>query len=102
MFKFCSLTLALFRIIEPAQGKIIIDGIDITSMGLHELRSRLTIIPQDPVLLSGTLRFNLDPFNNFNDSELWSSLEEAHLKQFVETKPEGLNYEISEGGENMR
>uniref|UniRef100_A0A914XWL6 ABC transporter domain-containing protein n=1 Tax=Panagrolaimus superbus TaxID=310955 RepID=A0A914XWL6_9BILA len=71
-------------------------------MGLHELRSRLTIIPQDPVLLSGTLRFNLDPFSNFNDSELWSALEEAHLKQFVESKPDGLSYEISEGGENIR
>ena len=99
---FSSLTLALFRIIEPAQGKILIDGIDITSMGLHELRSRLTIIPQDPVLFSGTLRFNLDPFEAFTDSDLWSALEEAHLKQFVESKPQRLYYEIAEGGENIR
>ena len=57
-----SLTLALFRIIEPVTGTISIDGVDVSKLGLHKLRSRLTIIPQDPVLFSGTLRHNLDPF----------------------------------------
>jgi ABC-type multidrug transport system fused ATPase/permease subunit len=75
-----SLTLALFRMIEAAEGKIVIDDIDISKIGLHDLRSNITIIPQDPVLFSGTLRFNLDPFNKFTDSELWSALEMAHLK----------------------
>lgn len=58
-----SLTLALFRMIEAAEGKIMIDNVDISKIGLHDLRSNITIIPQDPVLFSGTLRFNLDPFH---------------------------------------
>lgn len=78
-----SMTLALFRIIEAAHGKILIDGIDISKMGLHDLRSRLTIIPQDPVLFSGTLRMNLDPFDCYADEEIWRALEHAHLKLFV-------------------
>lgn len=81
-----SLTLALFRIIESAGGKIFIDGQDIAKMGLHDLRSRLTIIPQDPVLFSGTLRLNLDPFERFTDEEVWKALENAHLKSFVKSK----------------
>lgn len=81
-----SLTLALFRIIEAAQGKILIDDIDISKLGLHDLRSRLTIIPQDPVLFSGTLRMNLDPFDCHSDEEIWKALEHAHLKSFVQSK----------------
>ncbi|EFN62768.1 Multidrug resistance-associated protein 1 [Camponotus floridanus] len=80
-----SLTLSLFRIIEAAHGKILIDDIDISKMGLHDLRSRLTIIPQDPVLFSGTLRMNLDPFVCYSDDEIWTALEHAHLKSFVKT-----------------
>ncbi|CAD1468702.1 unnamed protein product, partial [Heterotrigona itama] len=96
-----SLTLALFRIIEAADGKIIIDDIDIAKLGLHDLRSRLTIIPQDPVLFSGSLRINLDPFNSYSDDEVWRALEHAHLKSFIKTLPNGLLYELSEGGENL-
>ncbi|XP_011049414.1 PREDICTED: multidrug resistance-associated protein 1 isoform X2 [Acromyrmex echinatior] len=96
-----SMTLALFRIIEAAQGKILIDDIDISKLGLHDLRSRLTIIPQDPVLFSGTLRMNLDPFDCYNDEEVWKALEHAHLKLFIENLPNGLLHEVTEGGENL-
>ena len=78
-----SLTLALFRIIEAAEGKILIDDVDVSTLGLHTLRSRLTIIPQDPVLFSGSLRMNLDPFGIHSDDQIWRALEHAHLKHFV-------------------
>ncbi|XP_015591556.1 multidrug resistance-associated protein 1 isoform X6 [Cephus cinctus] len=96
-----SLTLSLFRIIEPAHGKIFIDNIDISTLGLHELRTRLTIIPQDPVLFSGTLRINLDPFYLYDDEEVWRALEHAHLRHFVSGLPNGLMHEVSEGGDNL-
>ncbi|KAI1722936.1 ABC transporter transmembrane region domain-containing protein [Ditylenchus destructor] len=96
-----SVTLALFRMIEPAGGHLIIDGIDISSLGLHDLRSNITIIPQDPVLFSGTLRFNLDPFNRHKDEEIWRALEYANLKEFAEANPAKLEHEITEGGDNI-
>ncbi|XP_053475532.1 canalicular multispecific organic anion transporter 1 [Ictalurus furcatus] len=96
-----SLTNCLFRIMEAAEGHIIIDGIDISTLGLHTLRSRLTIIPQDPVLFSGTLRMNLDPFEAFSDEEIWNVLELAHLKDHVVTLAAGLQHEVAEGGENL-
>lgn len=96
-----SLTLALFRLIEPIDGTIFIDNVDIRKLGLYDLRSRLTIIPQDPALFTGTLRMNLDPFNQYSDSELWRALESAHLKTFVDSLEKGLEYSISEGGENL-
>lgn len=95
------MTLALFRIIESAGGSIIIDGQDISKLGLHALRSRLTIIPQDPVLFSGTLRVNLDPFNARSDDDVWKALELAHLKTFVKGLAAGINHEVTEGGENL-
>lgn len=96
-----SLTLSLFRIIEAAGGSIIIDGQDISKLGLHSLRSKLTIIPQDPVLFSGTLRINLDPFEEKTDDEIWWALELAHLKPFVKGLVAGLHHEVAEGGENL-
>ncbi|XP_041812547.1 multidrug resistance-associated protein 1 isoform X2 [Chelmon rostratus] len=96
-----SLTLGLFRIIEAAEGHIFIDGVDIAQLGLHELRSRITIIPQDPVLFSGSLRMNLDPFDSYSDEEVWRALEYSHLKSFVSVLPNKLSHECSEGGENL-
>ncbi|XP_015175305.1 PREDICTED: multidrug resistance-associated protein 1 isoform X2 [Polistes dominula] len=96
-----SLTLSLFRILEAASGKIIIDGVDVAKLGLHDLRSKLTIIPQDPVLFSGTLRMNLDPFDQHTDDEVWRALEHAHLKSFVQNLLNGLLHEVSEGGDNL-
>lgn len=95
------MTLSLFRIIESAGGAILIDGEDISKLGLHTLRSCLTIIPQDPVLFSGTLRLNLDPFNQKSDDEVWRALELAHLKSFVSKLSSGLAHEVTEGGENL-
>ncbi|MCY5962579.1 ATP-binding cassette domain-containing protein, partial [Salmonella enterica subsp. enterica serovar 1,4,[5],12:i:-] len=77
-----SLISALFRLSE-VDGSIRIDGIDTGSLGLHELRSKISIIPQEPVLFSGTLRKNLDPFDDHNDDVLWSSLAEVELKEVV-------------------
>ena len=96
-----SLTLSLFRIIEPIKGSILIDDIDISKMGLHDLRSRLTIIPQDPVLFTGNIRFNLDPTGIQSDANLWSALENAHLKSHIETLEGGLDYKVTEGGSNF-
>lgn len=109
----------MFRILEAANGKIIIDGIDIAQIGLHELRSKLSIIPQDPVsfvhfenerfpklfffqiLFSGTIRSNLDPFSVHSDEKLWQALEHSHLKAYVSSLPSGLDYGVAENGENL-
>ncbi|CAM4454161.1 multidrug resistance-associated protein 1-like isoform X1 [Lepidochelys kempii] len=96
-----TLTNCLFRIIERDGGKIIIDGIDISTIGLHDLRGNLNIIPQDPVLFSGTLQSNLDPFGKYSDHELWEAVELCDLKNFVQSLPKKLLHEISEGGENL-
>ncbi|XP_044275918.1 ATP-binding cassette sub-family C member 3 isoform X4 [Varanus komodoensis] len=96
-----SMTLCLFRILEAVEGEIKIDGLRIADIGLHDLRSKLTIIPQDPVLFSGTLRMNLDPFNKYSDEEIWNALELSHLKRFVSSQPTMLDYECAEGGENL-
>ncbi|CAB3400919.1 unnamed protein product [Caenorhabditis bovis] len=96
-----SLTLALFRIIEADGGCIEIDGTNIANLQLEQLRSRLTIVPQDPVLFSGSLRMNLDPFFSFNDDQIWEALRNAHLESFVRQLNDGLMHAISEGGENL-
>jgi ABC-type multidrug transport system fused ATPase/permease subunit len=96
-----SLTSLLFRLVEPFEGTIRIGGVDICNLGPN-LRRILTIIPQDPVLFCGTLRSNLDPFEEFADQELWNALEKAHLSEFAHSLIEGLNYEIADGGNNLR
>ncbi|OMH83059.1 Multidrug resistance-associated protein 1 [Zancudomyces culisetae] len=112
-----SLTLGLFRIIEPYEGHIFIDGIDITKIGLHDLRSRISIIPQDPVLFSGTVRFNLDPTSctedteggedtsrnalRKSDEELWRVLELTHLKPYIQQLDGQLDATVYQGGTNF-
>ncbi|XP_029559132.1 canalicular multispecific organic anion transporter 2 isoform X1 [Salmo trutta] len=96
-----SMTLCLFRLLEAAGGEITIDGVKISEIGLHDLRSKLTIIPQEPVLFSGSLRMNLDPFDKYNDGEVWKALELSHLNKFVSNQPAKLELECSEGGENL-
>ncbi|GMP73746.1 hypothetical protein CsSME_00031406 [Camellia sinensis var. sinensis] len=92
---------SLFRIVELERGRILIDGYDIAKFGLTDLRKVLGIIPQAPVLFSGTVRFNLDPFSEHNDADLWEALERAHLKDVIRRNSLGLEAEVSEAGENF-
>ncbi|XP_067888123.1 ATP-binding cassette sub-family C member 9-like [Heterodontus francisci] len=96
-----SLTLALLRIIDNFEGYIKVDGLDISCVTLDHLRKAISIIPQDPVLFSGTIRFNLDPDSVHSDEELWEMLEVAQLKPLVSELPEGLNTLMAEGSENF-
>ncbi|CAO3645423.1 unnamed protein product [Cunninghamella blakesleeana] len=113
-----TLTLSIFRFLEAVSGKIIIDEIDISTLALDQLRSNLTIIPQDPVLFSGTIRSNMDPFNEFNDASISEALLRMNLisdmnssssstSSSVENQDtnqnifENLNSPITEGGQNI-
>ncbi|EEC15273.1 ABC transporter, putative, partial [Ixodes scapularis] len=96
-----SLALALFRLIDPKSGSITVDGIDIAQIGLHDLRSKMSIIPQDPVVFAGTLRWNLDPFGKHTDAALWEALERAHLKRFLAGQNLNLDCNMTESGNNL-
>uniref|UniRef100_A0A4X2MBL1 Multidrug resistance-associated protein 4 n=1 Tax=Vombatus ursinus TaxID=29139 RepID=A0A4X2MBL1_VOMUR len=95
-----SLIAALFRLSEP-EGKIWIDKILTTEIGLHDLRKKMSIIPQEPVLFTGTMRKNLDPFNEHTDEELWNALEEVQLKEAIEDLPGKMDTELAEAGSNF-
>lgn len=95
-----SLINALFRL-SYNEGTILIDTRDTNVMGLHDLRAKISIIPQEPVLFSGTLRYNLDPFDEYSDDKLWMALDEVKLKTMVKELPAGLASKISEGGTNF-
>uniref|UniRef100_A0A8B9R7K2 Cystic fibrosis transmembrane conductance regulator n=1 Tax=Astyanax mexicanus TaxID=7994 RepID=A0A8B9R7K2_ASTMX len=95
-----SLISALFRLAEP-EGKIYVDGVLTSEIGLHDLRQKMSIIPQDPVLFTGTMRKNLDPFNQHSDEALWNALEEVQLKFVVEELPSKLETVLAESGSNF-
>ncbi|KAG0219753.1 hypothetical protein BGX33_001070 [Mortierella sp. NVP41] len=82
-------------------GSIEIDGVDISTLGLRDLRQHLSIIPQDPTLFAGTVRDNLDPFGQHTDKDLWEALERAHLKSHISALNGGLSFEVAQNGDNF-
>ncbi|GAA6062217.1 hypothetical protein JCM10212_006452 [Sporobolomyces blumeae] len=96
-----SLTMVLYRVIEAESGTISIDGVNLAKIGLHDLRSRLSIIPQDSQCFEGSLRANLDPSGKASDAELWAALEQCRLKDHVESMDGKLDAKIDEGGSNL-
>jgi ATP-binding cassette subfamily C (CFTR/MRP) protein 2 len=92
----------LFRLVDPfAQGRILIDGVDTMRVPLHTLRSRIALIPQDATMFSGTLRFNMDPWEVASDAQLWEMLERVELLEFVRSLPHGLETVVANNGANF-
>jgi len=96
-----TIALSLFRIVEPLAGKIWIDGVDISQIGLETLRKNITIIPQEPTIFSGTLRSNLDPFNEYSEREILEVIQKAQLDNLITTNNKGIDFPINEGGGNL-
>lgn len=96
-----SILVSLMRLQELESGCILVDGVDIRSLGLHQLRSSVAVIPQDPVLFQGTVRYNLDPFNNNTDEELWEALEKSHLSVKIKKEDKQLECAVEKNGDNF-
>ncbi|XP_070397324.1 ATP-binding cassette sub-family C member 2-like isoform X2 [Dermacentor albipictus] len=96
-----SLVLALLRMLKASEGRVLIDGVDIADVPLRKLRRSITVIPQDPSMVRGTLRMNLDPTNSHTDEEIWQALEKAHLAKVVIGDVRGLLLKITDGGSNL-
>ncbi|KAI9993380.1 hypothetical protein PInf_015461 [Phytophthora infestans] len=96
-----SLMVALFRICDFDSGRVFIDDVDIATINLRELRRSLAIIPQDPVLFSGPLRENLDPFREYSDERTWNVLKKVHMADSLRRWGAGLDFEVAEGGDNL-
>ena len=92
-----SLLVSLFRLVEVDSGTIMIDGVDIRGLGLNTLRSRLAIVPQDPVLFTGTVRYNMDPFDQYTDAQIWSALATVSMRGKISS----LDSKVTENGSNM-
>ncbi|CAJ1452071.1 unnamed protein product [Effrenium voratum] len=96
-----SLLLVLLRILEPRAGKVLLNGVDTSTLGLSTLRGALGLVPQDPLLFTGSLRHNLDPLDSYTDGRIWEALRCAHLDGLVHTFTGELNYQVSDEGSNL-
>lgn len=96
-----SLISTLLRMSELDSGSVIVDGVDISKIGLHTLRSNISVIPQDPVLFQGSIRYNLDPFEEHSDDAVWQALERSHLKDVVTKQEHSLHSKVEAAGENF-
>jgi len=96
-----TLLLSILRMLEPRGGRILLEGVDTQTLGLRTLRMSLGLVPQDPVLLQGSLRFNIDPFEMYNDERIWEALRLVHLTDFVQSLPGALDYQVSGEGANL-